>query len=341
MGEVGATVYEDPYVAIDDYVAAIVPEWEFVPYALDFLTYNVGDTHSYPRFLYYDCHGFRSYSTWNPYTYPCTSYQVVIWDDPYFYPRYRYVGTRVVFARPLGPRPRYGVTARVVGAGWAPVVKRRAAPPSRVVEYKESPRSRSFQPRNPSPRRSTGSPSRRRSTPAALPNRTRPTTPARSATGVTPRGATRAAPSRATQTAPPRRATGISAGTTGRPTLRHRPSSPSARLPARGTTSTRGATSRGTTIRGTTNRGMTSRRPSTAAPNRGAPPNRAVGAAPRRPPSRAVPRSGTSGRRPPAALRPSAGSRTPRSGRSVARPSTQRPTTRARPTPRRRPGGGA
>ena len=59
LSEVGATIYEDPYVAIDDYVAAIVPEWEFVPYALDFLTYNVGDTHSYPRFLCYVTHYFR------------------------------------------------------------------------------------------------------------------------------------------------------------------------------------------------------------------------------------------------------------------------------------------
>ncbi len=344
LGEVGATVYEDPYVAIDDYVAAIVPEWEFVPYALDFLTYNVGDTHSYPRFLCYDCHGFRSYSAWNPYSDPCASYQVVIWDDPYFYPRYRYVGTRVVFARPLVARPRYGVTARVAGAGWAPVVKRRVAPPSRVVEYKESPRPPSYQPRNPAPRRSTGPVTRLPSTRSALPNRTRPTTTARGANDVTLPRATRAvSPPRAAQTAPPRRAAGTPsrgpAGTTSRPTLQRRPSSPSARLPGRATTSTRGTTSRGTTSRGTTSRGTTSRRPATAALGRGGSPNRAVGVAPRAPPSRAVPRSGVSGRRPPAAQRPSAGSRSPTSGRSDARPSTQRRPARARPTPTRRPGG--
>ena len=280
LSDVGATVYEDPYLAIDDYVAAIVPQWELVPYALDFLTYNVGDAHSYPRFLCYDCHGFRSYSTWNPYSYPCPSYQVVIWDDPYFYPRYRYVGSRVVFARPLGPRPRYGVTARVAGGGWAPLVKRRAAPPSRVVEYKESPRPPSYQPRNPTPRRSTGPAARRPSTPSALRTRTQPPPRARGANEATPARATRAAPARATRTAPPRRATGTlpraSGGTTNRPTLQRRPSSPNARLPARGSTSTRG----------TTSRGATSRRPVTAAPSRGASPSRSGGVAQRRPRAR-------------------------------------------------------
>ena len=67
LSGVGEVVYEDPYVAIDDYVAAIVPNWEQVPYALDFITYNVGDTYSYPRFLCYDCHESRPYSSWNPY----------------------------------------------------------------------------------------------------------------------------------------------------------------------------------------------------------------------------------------------------------------------------------
>jgi hypothetical protein len=56
LGVVGSVVYEDPYVAIDDYVAQIVPDWDVAPYALDFLTYHVGSTYSYPRFLCYDCH---------------------------------------------------------------------------------------------------------------------------------------------------------------------------------------------------------------------------------------------------------------------------------------------
>ena len=140
LSGVGEVVYEDPYVAIDDYVAAILPNWEDVPYALDFLSYSVGDTHTYPRFLCYDCHGFRSYSSWNPYAYECTSTQVVIWDDPYFYPSYRYVGTRIVVARPFGPRPRYAVTARLAGAGWRPLVRTRVAPPRRLTAAGRPPR---------------------------------------------------------------------------------------------------------------------------------------------------------------------------------------------------------
>lgn len=57
LGRVGETVYEDPYVAIDAYVAALIPDWEVAPYALDFIEYSVGESHSYPRFLRYDCHG--------------------------------------------------------------------------------------------------------------------------------------------------------------------------------------------------------------------------------------------------------------------------------------------
>ena len=46
LSGVTEVVYEDPYVAVDDYVAAILPAWESVPFALDFLTYHVGDEHS-------------------------------------------------------------------------------------------------------------------------------------------------------------------------------------------------------------------------------------------------------------------------------------------------------
>jgi len=142
LSGVAETVYEDPYVAIDDYVATLLPFWENTPYALDFLEYSVGEDHEYPRFLCYDCHGFQSYASWNPYDRYCSSYSIVVWDDPYFYPRFRYVGTRVVFARPLFPRPRYSFTTRIVGARSGPIVRTRPAPPRRAV-FKEAAGSRS------------------------------------------------------------------------------------------------------------------------------------------------------------------------------------------------------
>jgi hypothetical protein len=139
LSGVAETVYEDPYVAIDEYVAVILPGWEATPYALDFLSYSVGEEQEYPRFLCYDCHGFRSYASWNPYADLCSSYQVVVWNDPYFMPRYRYAGTRVVFARPFGPRPRFAVTVRSSFAR-GPIVRTRPAPPPRITAFKESPR---------------------------------------------------------------------------------------------------------------------------------------------------------------------------------------------------------
>jgi hypothetical protein len=137
LGAVSEAVYSDPYVAIDDYVAQIVPDWELVPYGLDFVTYSVGETHSYPRFLCYDCHTYQSYSSWNPYDYNCTTYRVVIWDDPYFYPQYRYSGMNVVVARPVRALPRYEVARRSLGDAVAPIVRARAPVARRAVEYKE------------------------------------------------------------------------------------------------------------------------------------------------------------------------------------------------------------
>ena len=201
LSGVARTVYEDPYVAIDDYVAAILPDWETTPYALDFLEYSVGEEHDYPRFLCYDCHGFERYSTWNPYADACTSYSVVVWHDPYFLPRYRYVGTRVVFARPFGPRPRYTVATRVIGQPWGPIVRTRPAPPRRVATYKEPARSTPL--RRPSavvPGRSPGTV--RGAPPARSPGRAAPTraVPGRGVPNVVSpgRGApTRVAPGRA------------------------------------------------------------------------------------------------------------------------------------------------
>ena len=144
LGGVGARVYEDPYLAIDDFVAALIPDWEVTPYTLDFVSYNVGETHAFPRFLCYDCHAARPYETWDPYSYACASFRVVVWDDPYYYPAFRYSGTRVVFSVPLRNRPRYTVATRGPREGWSPLVRVRRAPPvpTRVTQFKEAPAER-------------------------------------------------------------------------------------------------------------------------------------------------------------------------------------------------------
>lgn len=134
LARVGRQVYRDPYAAMDDYVAYLIPDWEYVPYALDFTSYHVGGTHDYPRFLCYDCHGFRPYSAWNPYLSACVNFRVVVYDDPYYYPVSRYRGTQVVYVRPPAPgQPRFTFKERVSGEASAPLVRRRdsaAFPPA-------------------------------------------------------------------------------------------------------------------------------------------------------------------------------------------------------------------
>ncbi|MEX0980211.1 MAG: DUF4384 domain-containing protein, partial [Gemmatimonadota bacterium] len=126
LSRVGQQVYSDPYVAMDDYVALLIPDWEYQEYALDFSAYHVGQTYSYPRFLCYDCHGYQSFSSWNPYHYSCRSFRVVVYNDPYFYPSTRYRGSRVVYVRPPAPRqPQFVFKERAAGEPGTPVVQRR------------------------------------------------------------------------------------------------------------------------------------------------------------------------------------------------------------------------
>jgi hypothetical protein len=117
LSTVGSTVYSDPYLAMDDCVARLVPDWDDVDYGLDFISYSVGGAHEYPRFLCYQCHGFRPYSTWNPYGYnTCVDFRVVVYDDPHYYPSRRYRADRVVIVGPRNPtRPRFEFKERAPG----------------------------------------------------------------------------------------------------------------------------------------------------------------------------------------------------------------------------------
>ena len=125
LSVVGNRVYKDPYVAMDDYVARLIPDWEYAVYGLDFVSYSVGAPHQYPRFLCYDCHGFKPFNIWDPYRYTCTNFRVVVYDDPYFYPSRRYRGDRVVFVGGSVPSgPRFGFKERARGEPGTPVVRR-------------------------------------------------------------------------------------------------------------------------------------------------------------------------------------------------------------------------
>ncbi len=130
LDHVGSRVYADPYVAMDEFVEALIPDWEYATYALDFAEYRVGTDYHYPRFLCYDCHSYRPFNVWNPYLYACTSFRVVIWDSPYYYPGSRYRGDRLVYARrPDGRPPRYTFKERAEGEPDVPLVRRPGANP--------------------------------------------------------------------------------------------------------------------------------------------------------------------------------------------------------------------
>ena len=110
---------------MDEYVARLIPDWEFAAYGLDFVSYSVGAPHEYPRFLCYDCHGFKPFDVWDPYRYSCTNFRVVVYDDPYFYPSRRYRGDRVVFVGGSFPSgPRFGFKERARGEPGTPLVRR-------------------------------------------------------------------------------------------------------------------------------------------------------------------------------------------------------------------------
>lgn len=137
LSRVGQQVYRDPHVAMDDFIAALIPDWQSVPYALDFVSYQVDARYDYPRFLCYDCHGFRPFTAWNPYLYACTSFRLVVYNDPYYYPATRYRANRVVFVRPPAPsQPRFAFKERASNETARPLMldsgRRLYSAPARV-----------------------------------------------------------------------------------------------------------------------------------------------------------------------------------------------------------------
>lgn len=118
--------YRDPFLMMDDVVTALIPEGAS-EYALDFVAYDIDRPHDYPRFLCYQCHVFRPMFDWNPYGHWCTDFRVVIHDDPYYYPLYRYSGDRVVFTRPPEPsRPMFEFKKRADGEAATPLIRTRS-----------------------------------------------------------------------------------------------------------------------------------------------------------------------------------------------------------------------
>ena len=117
----------DPWVALTDLAARLVPQGE---YDYDMAPYYVGRHYEYPRFVCYDCHRSARFADWDPYAAPCPRFQLVIHDDPSYYP-YHYGGRAVVVARPAHPEPRFVFRERA-GSPEAAIETRRREPSSGV-----------------------------------------------------------------------------------------------------------------------------------------------------------------------------------------------------------------
>ena len=102
----GGRVHRDPYEAARDFAELLLVDTR-AAYSFDVAEYHVERRVNYPRFLCYDCHAYRPYPVWNPYSHACVKFRIVVWDDPYYYPYRRYGGRRVVYVRERVREPRY------------------------------------------------------------------------------------------------------------------------------------------------------------------------------------------------------------------------------------------
>jgi hypothetical protein len=125
----GGRVHRDPYVAAREFAELMLVDSR-ASYSFDVAEYHVERRASYPRFLCYDCHAYRPYPVWNPYSHACAKFRIVVWDDPYYYPYRRYGGRRVVYVRERVRDPRYEF--KELGRGARPA-------DATVVEYRRRP----------------------------------------------------------------------------------------------------------------------------------------------------------------------------------------------------------
>ncbi len=100
----GGRIQRDPYVVLTDLAERIAPDAD---YDYDVVPYYVERHYDYPRFICYDCHAYASYDQWNPYSRSCARFDMVIYDDPRYYPYRSGRGRNVVITRPIHPGPRF------------------------------------------------------------------------------------------------------------------------------------------------------------------------------------------------------------------------------------------
>lgn len=123
LAATGVELKQDPHLAVSEISSVLLGGDAGRGYGLDFATYHVGQTYSYPRFLCYQCHSSEPVAEWNPYRLACEDYRIVIYNDPYFYPTSRYQGGRVLYPIPSVPAlPQFAFSTRTSGEPATPQV---------------------------------------------------------------------------------------------------------------------------------------------------------------------------------------------------------------------------
>lgn len=100
----GGRIQRDPYVVLTDLAQRIAPDAD---YDYDVVPYYVERHYDYPRFVCYDCHAYASYDQWDPYGRSCARFDMVIYDDPRYYPYHSGRGRDVVISHPTHPGARF------------------------------------------------------------------------------------------------------------------------------------------------------------------------------------------------------------------------------------------
>ena len=123
LSSVGREIYKDPYVAMDDFVAALVPYWQAGPYAPWISSRTTSAVaSSFRASSATSAMASRPFAAWNPYAAECADVRILIYDDPYYYPATRYRADRVVYARPVRPfEPRFAFKERTAGEPGGPL----------------------------------------------------------------------------------------------------------------------------------------------------------------------------------------------------------------------------
>ena len=116
----GRVVRGDPFWALEQITRLLLPDWDYVPHAVDYATYYVEGRHSYPSYACSDAWGVDAYGWgWTPDYGACSHVSIFLRTHPYYYDSRRYHGDyRVGFRGYERADPRYRYKEAPRSLGW-------------------------------------------------------------------------------------------------------------------------------------------------------------------------------------------------------------------------------